>query len=153
MRNPKVFLTDTLNRIKRSIEVSGTGMNFRGRKAIDFSEFRRRYLRKIVFTGGEDKKGYYGVQAQFVVDGSEFIFDTARKRAMVYDKDHKAVIFDIYDEKMIKYLNLNFSSDFGKFMLQKHGSGVTWRDYVNPTSAEISETILELLKQTRRIAS
>lgn len=132
MRQPKVFLTDTLNRLKRSIEITGTGMNFKGRKAIDFPEFKRRFLIDTLFNKGEDDHGYYGVQLHFLIDGTLFVFDTTKMRAMVYDKSHNPVIFKIYDEKMINYLNIHFSTDFGDYIASRDGGRARWRDYVSP---------------------
>ena len=145
MKNPKAFLTDTLNRLKRSIEITGTGMNFRGRKAITFTEFRERFLKNILFSEGPDEAGYYGVQLFFRIDGQEFIFDTKRKRAMVFDKDRNPVIFDIHDQKMIDYLIRHFSTDFGDLMAALNGGRAQWRDYASPPVKPMDEDLKKLL--------
>ena len=78
MKNAERFLIDTLNRLKRSIEITGTGMNYKGRKAVEYPVFEKRFLWNLEFTIGEDLNGYYGVRLHWLVDGTEVIFDTAR---------------------------------------------------------------------------
>ncbi len=146
MKNAEQFLIDSLNRINRSIEITGTGMNYKGnrRKSIPFDEFRKRFLKEISYTLGEDPMGYYGVSLRFIIDGTELIFNTSKKRAMVYDQNKQPIIYEIYDQSMIDYLNVHFSTDFGDFVGCMYGSGSVWRDYVSPKLV-ISDTLRKML--------
>ena len=141
MKNAEVFLVDTLNRLLRSIEITGTGMNYAGRKAIDYPAFEKRFLKKITFSEGPDPKGYYGVRLDFVVDGIPFVVDTWLKRAMVYDVNPKYVkngkvepmIYRLTNTKILNYLNLHYRDQFGFYLTKKYNTGsLTYTDHVCP---------------------
>ena len=139
MKNAGTFIVDTLNRLKRSILVTGTSINFKGRKAITYPEFAGRFLKKTEYVKGSDPLGYYGVRLIYEVDGTKFIFDTSLKRAMVWETDKKTkevspYILEIHVPEMVSFLNCYHRSGYGDYLVERNGGrAVRWTDYTPKT--------------------
>ena len=146
MKNVERYLVDTLGRLKRSIVITGTGMNYKGRKSVEYPDFEKRFLREISFPEGSDPNGYYGVRLTYVVDGGNFVIDTALKKAMAFDSNPKyvkngelkPVVYGVSNKKMIDFLNVYYRAKFGDYLAEKNGGMASWTDYVCPKAQAIS---------------